>query len=327
MRSLIVGAGVIGSFNAARLRQAGQDVTLLARGQRLADLRQYGVVLEDFRTGRRTTTQVRLVDRLNPGDAYDLAIVIMRRNQIPGILPILAQNHRIPIVLFLGNNAAGTDDIVAALGRERVLIGMPNAGGARQGHIVRYLSWRWMPVLFGELDDQKTPRTQAIVRMFRSAGLGARVIKNVDAYLKTHAAGLPILAGGVYLAGGNVRQFAHNAEALKLYLQAYREALRALHAIGVPVRPVATRLAEWLPQPIVLFATRRLLDSRLADMGAQPHLDAAVDEMKEMADEMRVILRQAGLPSPASDILFAQVDARFRASSEYTNPVVSGTPA
>lgn len=114
---------------------------------------------------------------------------------------------------------------------------------------------------------------------------------------------------------------------MKLYLQAYREALRALHAIGVPVRPVATRLAEWLPQPIVLFATRRLLDSRLADMGAQPHLDAAVDEMKEMADEMRVILRQAGLPSPASDILFAQVDARFRASSEYTNPVVSGTAA
>jgi ketopantoate reductase len=75
MRTLILGAGVIGSFNAAHLAQAGQDVTLLARGQRFSDLRQYGVVLEHYRSGRRTTTQVPLVDRLGPEDAYDLAIL------------------------------------------------------------------------------------------------------------------------------------------------------------------------------------------------------------------------------------------------------------
>jgi 2-dehydropantoate 2-reductase len=46
MKTLILGAGVIGSFNAARLTAAGQDVRLLARGSRLTDLRQYGVVLE-----------------------------------------------------------------------------------------------------------------------------------------------------------------------------------------------------------------------------------------------------------------------------------------
>jgi ketopantoate reductase len=96
MKTLILGAGVIGSFNAARLRAAGQDVTLLARGRRLADLREYGIVLEGFRTGRRTMTRVPLVDWLAPEDAYDLAIVAMRPNQIPSILPVLAQNHRIP---------------------------------------------------------------------------------------------------------------------------------------------------------------------------------------------------------------------------------------
>ena len=118
MRTLIIGAGVLGSFNAARLKEAGHDVTLLARGRRLAELREHGVVLEDFRTGRRTSTQVPLVDRLGPDDAYDLAIVIMRRNQILSVLPMLAQNHHIPSVLFLGNNAAGPQDLIDALGRE-----------------------------------------------------------------------------------------------------------------------------------------------------------------------------------------------------------------
>jgi 2-dehydropantoate 2-reductase len=116
MRILVLGAGVIGSFNAARLKEAGQDVTLLARGRRLADLREHGVVLEDFRTGRRTTTRVPLVERLGPEDDYDLALVVVRRNQIPSVLPMLAQNRRIPSVLFLGNNAAGAQDMVQALG-------------------------------------------------------------------------------------------------------------------------------------------------------------------------------------------------------------------
>ena len=66
MRTLIGGAGGIGSFNAARLTEAGLDVTLLARGGRLADLCRYGVVLENFRTERPTITQIPLVEWCNP---------------------------------------------------------------------------------------------------------------------------------------------------------------------------------------------------------------------------------------------------------------------
>lgn len=46
MKVLIVGAGVIGSFNAARLRDGGADVTLLARGHRLVELREFGECLK-----------------------------------------------------------------------------------------------------------------------------------------------------------------------------------------------------------------------------------------------------------------------------------------
>jgi 2-dehydropantoate 2-reductase len=140
-------------------------------------------------------------------------------------------------------------------------------------------------------------------------------VKDVDAYLKTHAAGLPALAGAAYLAGGEIRRLAHTPEALKLFVQAFREALRALRVLRIPLKPSLTRLVEWIPKPILVFLFRLFFDSRLADMGAQPHLDAAADEMKELADELRVILRQAGLPSPASDVLFAQVDARFQTSA------------
>jgi 2-dehydropantoate 2-reductase len=121
MRVLIIGAGVVGSFYAARLTEGGMDVRLLARGRRLADLREHGVVLESALGGRRTVTRVPVADRLGPDDEYDLAIVVVRRSQIPPVLTMLAANRRIPAVLFLGNNAAGPEDLIAALGRQRVL--------------------------------------------------------------------------------------------------------------------------------------------------------------------------------------------------------------
>ena len=202
MKILVVGAGVIGSFNAARLKESGQDVRLLARGRRLEELREHGVVLEDSQTGRRTATQVPVVDQLGPGDEYDLVLVAVRCDQVSSVLPVLAENRRTPSVLFLGNHPGSIEEMAQALGRERVLMGLGNAGGYREGHVVRYVWSRRLTMPFGELDDTPKPRTEAIAQMFRSAGLPVRVVKNVDAYLWTHAAGLPAFAGALFMAGG-----------------------------------------------------------------------------------------------------------------------------
>lgn len=45
MRILIYGAGVISSIFAGMLAASGKDVTVLARGKRLEELRQNGIVL------------------------------------------------------------------------------------------------------------------------------------------------------------------------------------------------------------------------------------------------------------------------------------------
>jgi 2-dehydropantoate 2-reductase len=98
---LVYGAGVLGSLYGARLQEAGHSVTLLARGQRLAELRQYGIVLEEGESGRRTATKVRVVETLGTDDPYDLVLVIMRKNQVSGVLPSIAANRRTPIKTLL----------------------------------------------------------------------------------------------------------------------------------------------------------------------------------------------------------------------------------
>ena len=58
MKILVYGAGNIGSLYAAKLMDAGHDVTILARGARLHDIRAHGIVLQECVTGRESTTQI-----------------------------------------------------------------------------------------------------------------------------------------------------------------------------------------------------------------------------------------------------------------------------
>ena len=64
MDILVYGAGVIRTLYAARLQGAGNQVTILARGQRLEEIRRHGLVLHNVLTGVQTATQVAAVERL-----------------------------------------------------------------------------------------------------------------------------------------------------------------------------------------------------------------------------------------------------------------------
>lgn len=140
MKILIYGAGVIGSVYAGFLHEAGHEVSILARGRRLDDIREHGVMLEAATSGQRIEAKVPAVEKLEPDDAYDLILVVMQKGQVASVLPILAANSHTPTLAFLGNNAAGPEQLVDALGPERVLMGFPGFGGYFDGPVVRFAS-------------------------------------------------------------------------------------------------------------------------------------------------------------------------------------------
>jgi len=87
-------AGVIGTLYAARLQNAGHQVTILARASRLANIRRHGLVLEDLVSGARSATSLAVAERLSVDEGYDMALVSVRRDQLSSILPDLV---RIPL--------------------------------------------------------------------------------------------------------------------------------------------------------------------------------------------------------------------------------------
>lgn len=95
MKVLVVGAGVIGSFNTARLFRSGVDVKLLARGERLAALREHGVVLEDWRSRLGQATRPLTGAKAPPHSAKSHSEAVVRdRTSVPsGRLPIVRRSE------------------------------------------------------------------------------------------------------------------------------------------------------------------------------------------------------------------------------------------
>jgi 2-dehydropantoate 2-reductase len=310
---LVYGTGPLGSLFAARLQEGGNDVSILARGQRLADLREHGIVLADFETKQRTVTRVNVVEELAPDDAYDLVLVIMRKNHALQILPVLAANEHTPNVLFLMNNAAGPGELVEPLGRERVLIGFPNSAGYREGHVVHCLAGTEEdPALvpFGEVDGHITVRTQRVARILESApGFGAEIRTDMDAWLKYHVALLmPSLAPALYAAGTDNYRLARTRDLVVLTIRAIREGFRVLRALGLPVTPSKYKIFEWVPEPILVLVLQRLLSNEMMEVAMVRHANAARDEVKHLADEFMALARATPVPTPTIDRLYPHLD-------------------
>jgi len=126
LKILFYGAGVIGSFYAARL-SASHDVTLLARGKRLQNLRENGLVVVDEDTGVSERYGIGFTERLAPEDEYDYIFVTLRCNQLHPVLPEISANCSKNVVFFM-NAVTGYDTWREALGK-RLLSGFPMAGG------------------------------------------------------------------------------------------------------------------------------------------------------------------------------------------------------
>jgi len=312
-RILVYGAGPLGSLFAARLKEGGNDVSILARGQRLADLRENGIALHDVTTGRRTVTRVDVVEELAPDDAYDLVLVIMRKNHALEILPVLAANRHTPNVLFLMNNAAGPGELVEALGKERVLIGFPNSAGYRERPVVHCLAGTeddpaFIP--FGEVDGRVTDRRRQVARMLESApGYGAEIRTDMDTWLKYHVALLmPSLAPALYAAGTDNYRMARTRDAVVLTVRAIREGFRVLRALGLPVTPSKFKVFEWIPEPLMVWFLQRRLVDPLMEVAMVRHANAARDEVTHLADEFRALARATSVPTPGIDLLYAHLD-------------------
>jgi 2-dehydropantoate 2-reductase len=195
MKICIIGAGAIGGYLAVRLAQAGETVTVIARGKNLAAIREQGLRLETATGERETVRPALATDAVAAAGPQDLVIVAVKSQRLAGVAPALpALYHEKTIVLpaqngipwwyfqrhggsHEGRRIAAVDPagiIEAHIPIERVIgcVVYPAAELAAPA-LIRHLEGNRFTL--GEPDGSKSERVQQVARTFAGAGLKAPV--------------------------------------------------------------------------------------------------------------------------------------------------------
>ncbi len=309
-RIAVLGGGVIGSVYASWLVEAGHQVTVVARGQRLSDLRDHGLITVNAETGQRTVARISTTDHLAPDDAYDLVIVAVQLEQVADVLPMLRANTRIPTVLFLLNNAFGAKEFPAAIGDNRVVLGFPGVGGQREGATITYYVLPQQPTTLGEVSGQLTPRLRGLADLITATGHTVALSSHMDAWLKTHAVFVTSLTAALAACGSDSVRLAQNHRQMVTMVRAIQEGFAALRKQGIRVTPTnLAALFDVMPSWFAVRYWRHALQGPLGTLVFAPHARAARSEMAALAVQVLTQLQPQREEIPTLDQLLSQLIA------------------
>jgi 2-dehydropantoate 2-reductase len=245
-------------------------------------------------------------------EPYDLVIVLIRKNQVKEVLPVLGKNNNIQNILFMGNNTLGFDLYLNHLAKEKVLFGFPGGGGSRINHIVHYVNsekpnGKRLPITIGEIDGATKDRTKQIQKMFEGSGVPVNIVDDIDSWLKYHVAFVNPIAGALLRAGDNYK-LAKDKETIRTYIRSVNEGARVLKALGYQKSyNVKLKLFNWFPEFILITILKGVFNSRFAEIAMMMHANAARDEMMELGNEFKTLKNQTSVKTPNLDELIDSI--------------------
>ena len=306
MNILIYGAGVIGSIFAGKLALSKNNVTVLARGKRFKEIKKNGIILTNPKTRKRECAPVHVIDTLFPNMEYDYIIVAMQRNQVDEILPVLAKNRSKNIV-FVVNTAGGYDKWVNAVGRDRLMIGFPSAGGERNNGEVNYFVGKglqrfFQTTTFGEYNGMKTERVKTLIEIFNHAKIPSVFCSNMDAWQKTHVALVTSIGNALYGYECNNFELGRSYEDVKDMVNGIKEGFQVLHKNRIDPTP---KKLSWLnlPTPMLTVIFCLFMRTTLAETVIAKHCATARPEMILLQHEFDKLILKSGERTPTIEKL------------------------
>ena len=312
MRICVYGAGAIGGLIGARLAQAGEDVTLIARGPHLAAMRERGLRL--LAEDKEATLSPKMAASAAEADEQDYVIVALKASAVAGAVeamqPLLGREtavvmavNGLPWWYFHGLEGPWRDRRLKSLdpedkqwrgiGPDRVIgcVVYPAAEVVEAG-VIRHISGDRFSL--GEPDGSRSPRVEALSQAFIRAGFKAPVKTDIrtEIWVKLwgNVAFNPISA----LTGGTLRQICTDpiTRALARRVMGEAEAIAAEFGIKMPI-DVERRIDG--AAAVGEHKTSMLQDF---ERGRPIELDAIVGAVAELG-------RLVDLPTPAIDTVFA----------------------
>lgn len=256
MRVCIVGAGAIGGLLGVRLALAGEQVSVLARGQTLSAIRANGLRLVEPDGSTLIARELVASDDLGVLGDQDVVILALKAHQIAEIaheIPSLYSDETVVVPLqngipwwffqkfpgpHVGRRVLSLDPdgtIERYISPDRIIgsIAYPAAQREAPG-VIRLIEGDRFPV--GELDNQRSARVMAMANMLTTAGFKARVLTDIRSHLWIKAWGNLALNPISALTGGTLADICRFPATRELATEMMLEAGQVADKLGLRLR-------------------------------------------------------------------------------------------
>ncbi len=246
MKIAVVGPGAIGSAFAYRLARAGHDVTVVGRGERLAELERDGAIV--LVEGERA--DVTATAKLDETAAWDLVLVTVHATQVDAVLPALGASHA-KAVMFMFNTFEPLDRLRDAVGAARFAFGFPAiVATLREGKLEHTIATRGQITTVGDA---------AWAKVFTDAGILTVVHGDMHSWLRSHAAFIvPVMGAAAFVAARGGAGISWSEA--RACARAGAEGYRLVRELGNAITPRPVAVLSRAPAPlltVVLWALSR----------------------------------------------------------------------
>ncbi len=299
MKIAIIGPGSIGSLFTYYLARAGHDVTVIARGRRLAELQQSPVIhIRHVITQKTAQVAIKVSAELDPNEAWDLTLVTVQYQQVNALLPTLAASNS-KRIMFMFNAAGDIRPLRDAVGLDRFYWGFPAAIADIKDGVLEYVTLPgWLRGLqittIGALHDYQPQDLEDWKNIFTQAGIASTICHDMNGWLKTHMAFMgPIWVACVFI--GKEGQLSW--EEAELTARAMKEGFRLLNNAQIGIEPLNMRLLQLVPLPVLTASVWASFRIPLVRWAAFAHVGHAYEEVNASLNAFKELQAQATLPA------------------------------
>ena len=234
MKTVIMGAGAMGSLFGGILSRSGEEVWLVdIREDHIQALVSAGLTVEEG--GKIQIIPVRATKDAAPIGKADLVLFFVKAYQTEkAVSDALVLQKEDTVFLTLQNGLGNEEAICKRVDPKNVILGVTNQGATflGPGHI-RHAGWG--KTFIGEVDGLVTPRATQIARLFTKAGIESEVSSNIQALVWNKLfvnVGVNAIAALTGLKNG---QLLDHPETLRLMEALVSEAVAVAKKKGIPI--------------------------------------------------------------------------------------------
>ncbi len=293
MRIAVMGAGGVGGCLGALLAKAGNDVSLIARGDHLKAIQADGLKL--VRPSGEFVVEVKATDDPAQVGPVDLVLFTVKtlhnRHVISTLRPLIGHETS---VLTLQNGVESHEQLSAVLGSQIVLPGAFWGSSQIQspGVIAEVVEAR---ISFGEADETESLRALDIRKIFREAGIETELSPDPMQVLWRKFILLSAAAGITSAAQMRIKELLQFADARQMFCDAMAEALAVGLAKGI-------NLPDDLVQESLVFIES--LPSFQNSMHAE-YEKGLPTELDALSGAVIRLGKQIGVPTPVHSFLYS----------------------